>query len=329
MSLGTPPQVLPLLIDTGSPQTWAFSPKCKGCGTGFFDPSKSSTFVNLTTPAKDVYDDDKLWVTGWQVKDTAGIGSVVTKAVNFTIVDAQQNMKLEQTAAGISGWSYLGGRDSTPQRNPETPIPRIQAVDNKQWSEPTFGLFLNRRNARAAAAGTQSKGDGALTIGGVDQTYFTGSLEWIPWKDVGMILWTLDFVSIVINGQRITLPKTDSSMAIMDTGTTLIYGPLSLVRQYYSHVPGATENKDGTWTVDCKRMDIKASFNFGGQDWPIDPTDTVYEVSPGKCIGAVRYLENMVGEDSWLVGGAFLKNVYTAWRYDPPAIGFGKLKAGI
>jgi hypothetical protein len=30
--------------------------------------------------------------------------------------------------------------------------------------------------------------------------------------------------------------------------------------------------------------------------------------------------------DNWLVGAVFLKNVYSAYRYEPKSVGFAKLK---
>lgn len=326
-SFGTPPQDLPLLVDTGSAALWAFSTKCQGCGTGAFDVTKSSTFVNTSEPASYAYGSGATTIQGWHVKDTVGISGVTTENAEFAVIDAETNAKLDKTSAGLSGWSWPFTDEDGKIANP---VPYIQAK-NKQWSEPVFGVYLNRKNPRAEAHGTQSKGDGALTVSGVDHQYFDGELTWTPRREDkkrAEFAWLIDFPHFTANGKQRDLDP--SSLAILDTGTTLVFGPPDDVRAFWSSVPGAIDNNDGTWTVDCNRTDIKASFNLAGKDWEFDPTDLIFEDEPGKCFGAIIYQMSMwpLGA-KWLVGGTFLKNVYTAFQYDPPQVGLAKLKEGL
>lgn len=323
-AFGTPPQTLPLLVDTGSATLWAFSAKCVGCGTGSFDVGASCTFVNTSEPAAYGYGTGSTQISGWRVEDTIGLGGVSTEGVEFAVIDAQRNARLNETAAGLSGWSWpstdAAGRNATP-------VPYVQA--HGQWTEPTFGLFLNRRNPRAERAGTQSRGPGALTVSGVDTGYFDGELAWTPRELIRPQLswaWSVRFPSLSVDGKAVPLPN--ETYAILDSGTTLVYGPPGTVADLWARVPGATPNGDGTWGLDCDRTDIHASFSFAGRDWDIDPTDLVYRNDQtGKCFGAIVYNLGMSGlRPHWLIGGAFLKNVYTAYQYDPPRVGFAKLK---
>lgn len=326
-AFGTPPQNLDLLVDTGSAALWAFSTKCQGCGTGAFDVTKSSTFKNTTEATSFAYGTGSTVIRGWFVNDTVGISGVSTENAQFAVIDEEENTKLDKTSAGLSGWSW----PTTDQSGkPAIPVPYVQAK-NKQWSEPVFGVYLNRKNPRAEAHGTQSKGDGALTVSGVDNKYFDGELTWAERKLIKerfAFAWSIPFPSFTSSGKKHDL--NEHSHAILDTGTTLVFGPPDDVRAFWSSVPGAVDNNDGTWTVDCNRTDIKASFNLAGKDWEFEPTDLIFEDEPGKCLGAIIYQMSMwpLGAN-WLVGGTFLKNVYSAYQYDPPRVGLAKLKEGL
>lgn len=70
---------------------------------------------------------------------------------------------------------------------------------------------------------------------------------------------------------------------------------------------------------------------FGGKSWPIDSRDMSFgPVSTGSdlCLGGFFEFtpySNNTGNPNWVVGIAFLKNVYSIFRYQPPGIGFAAL----
>ena len=45
----------------------------------------------------------------------------------------------------------------------------------------------------------------------------------------------------------------------------------------------------------------------------------------GKCVGALGGEDLGLGSNVWLLGDAFMKNVYTAFSYDDNAVGFAAL----
>ena len=83
----------------------------------------------------------------------------------------------------------------------------------------------------------------------------------------------------------------------------------------------------------CKTQ-IALSFNFGGQwfdvhpldlSWP-DPTDP----SQLTCIGAVQYTNQLGSRGDFVLGSAFLKNVYSIFSYpDPTARGTWQPAVGL
>jgi len=69
---------------------------------------------------------------------------------------------------------------------------------------------------------------------------------------------------------------------------------------------------------------------FGGKAWSIKAEDmNLGPVSSGSttCVGAIINVGAPTGGGApdWVVGGTFLKNVYSVFRYKPPTIGFAEL----
>jgi len=56
-------------------------------------------------------------------------------------------------------------------------------------------------------------------------------------------------------------------------------------------------------------------------------------VSNRQCLGAifdlaaVANIKPQPGQPAWVVGDTFLKNVYSVFRANPPAVGFAQLSA--
>ena len=45
----------------------------------------------------------------------------------------------------------------------------------------------------------------------------------------------------------------------------------------------------------------------------------------GKCVGALAGQDLGLGDDVWLLGDSFMKNVYSAFSFDDDAVGFAPL----
>jgi len=71
---------------------------------------------------------------------------------------------------------------------------------------------------------------------------------------------------------------------------------------------------------------------FGGKSWPIKAEDmSLGPVTPGSstCFGAIVDLgknsNGIADKPTWVVGDAFLRNVYSVLRYKPAEVGFAEL----
>jgi cathepsin D len=114
-------------------------------------------------------------------------------------------------------------------------------------------------------------------------------------------------------------------MVAVDTGTTLIGGPQSIIESIYAAIPGSermtgayanyyqypcTSTIDLTITFGSYRIEIgDADFNLGR-----------YSSNTEMCTGAV-YIQSLSSSSpvSWIVGDTALKNVYSVYRFNPAA----------
>ena len=79
---------------------------------------------------------------------------------------------------------------------------------------------------------------------------------------------------------------------------------------------------------------VSITLTFGGRAWSINPQDiSIGPVTAGSqnCRGAIYDLSAgsnlpvQPGKPGWVVGHAFLKNVYSVYRAVPPSVGFATL----
>ncbi len=93
LEIGTPPQKLTVVFDTGSSDLWLPAKKCGAkCGKhDTFDGSKSSTYEQVMnphgTPAAFEVDYGSGRVTGAQARDTVTVGGLKIEKVKFGEVD--------------------------------------------------------------------------------------------------------------------------------------------------------------------------------------------------------------------------------------------------
>ncbi|KAF9219141.1 acid protease [Gyrodon lividus] len=161
-----------------------------------------------------------------------------------------------------------------------------------------------------------------LYLGGTNPDMYTGDFTYTPVTVPGF--WQVSVDLIVANGQ-ILFTDVDS---IVDTGTELIYGLPWDVATIYEIVGGTDASGtlgDGYYTFRCDEVP-NISFTFGDTSFPIFPenlsTGTTF---PGSedCIGVI--VGQDLAEGAWLIGGAFLRGVYTAFDVGDMRVGFATL----
>jgi len=128
-------------------------------------------------------------------------------------------------------------------------------------------------------------------------------------------------------------PVIDVSSAIIDTGSTLVYGNSSSVKAFYGAIPGSRDASDtvgaGFFTFPCNSSNsIDISLTFGGKAFRIAADNfNVGQISQGSddCVGGIAANNDTALNGAWLVGDVFLQSVYAAFDVGKEAVGFATL----
>ncbi|KAI0070897.1 acid protease [Panus rudis PR-1116 ss-1] len=327
ITIGTPPVSYNVILDTGSSDLWLAS---EGSGSNIpngiptYDPSASSTYVAQNTSFSIRYGSGAAQgVLGSDVIQLAGF-AVVNQV--FGVVSRISDNMLVPPVSGILGLGFE--RIATSRAKP---LWQVLAESSGVLDEPVMAFYLTRYldddDARSAEPG------GSFTFGGVNSSLYTGEIDYqdVPQGSEGY--WILQMNALVSQGQHVDLPS-GSSFAAIDTGTTLVGGPASVISALYATIPGsepATGDYQGYYTYPCL-TNVTVSLGFGDSNnlWPIDPgMFKLMQLSKDSCLGAFFELSSSGSSSpNWIVGDAFLKNVYTVFRAsDPPAVGFANLSS--
>jgi len=328
VSVGTPAQNLNLVLDTGSSDLWFATSNCAGCSrnTPVLDPTKSSSLQLGTQRIALNYGSGS--ASGVLAHDTVTMGPFTVNPQSFVAVDDISSGLIDGELAGIMGLAFQGIANSQA-------LPFWQAlVNNNQLTNPEFSFFITRF-VNEKSAKTEEPG-GVLTFGGTNSTLYQGNIDFQPFtlSGNGGTFWLQTVSGVTVNGK--TVNTGTGNTAAIDTGTTLIGAPTTAVNAIWGAVSGAvplTGNMTGFYAFPCNTQ-LTIAISFGGPAWPISLADlNLGTVSSGLCLGAIfditagSNVKPTPGTPQWIVGDTFLKNVYTVFRSNPPAVGFAQLSS--
>jgi len=231
--VGTPPQQISFLLDTGSSDTWVNSVEADLCNdvdlqtiNGFcqtqFDPDESSTFEPVNGEDFDIRYLDSRRIQGEYFEDT----------VTFDDVEVTgQRMGLALTSVRPTGIMGLGFSVNVASTQ-EYPTIVDNLVDQGHIDTPAYSLYLNDIDTDA----------GALLFGGIDREKFIGSLATLPLRS-DALAGTSQITSFNVeiqgfdvvdpDGERaVDIPNLDS-LAILDSGSTISLLPDDQVQELW------------------------------------------------------------------------------------------------
>ncbi|NXE50300.1 PEPE protein, partial [Casuarius casuarius] len=201
IAIGTPPQEFTVVFDTGSSNLWVPSVYCSSAACKNhkkFNPAKSDTFQSISETLSIQYG------TG-SMKGVVG-SDVVTVA---SLEDTNQVFGLSTTEPGeffiyVKFDGILGLGYPSLSVDGITPV-FDNMVDEGLVEENLFSVYLSR----------ERKGS-LVFFGGIDESYFTGSIHWIPVSYEGY--WQISMDRVIVDGEVVACE--DGCQAIVDTGTS-------------------------------------------------------------------------------------------------------------
>ncbi|CAE7120687.1 unnamed protein product [Rhizoctonia solani] len=306
IEIGTPPQKFVVDFDTGSSDLWVPSSTCvaQRCSSkNTFDASKSSSSKQQEGEFRITYGDGS-GVSGPVYADIVTVAGLSAEGQLFSPINKTDGME-DYGTDGLMGLAFK----SISQLNAPTFIDTL--FSQKKISSPTFSMRL--------ASGPGSE----LYIGGTNPSKYVGDVTYVPLES--QTYWVVNGTASA-NGQEGFQGKM-----IIDSGTTAILGPYNSVWNWWSKVPGSSSclprdcGAPGYFTFPCANAP-SVSFGFNGREFPVAAQDFrlgTLSRNSSICVGAIGILDTP--DNAWVVGDAFMKNVYTVFDASESRIGFAGL----
>jgi hypothetical protein len=306
VSIGSPAQDFTVVYDTGSSNLWVESSTCSGNGCNApskYDTSKSSTYKTSNQPLSVQYGSGS--IAGIEATDVVVFANLTVQTQGVGVITSATGMNGPMD--GILGLAFKSiAEDSV---TPVVPNLFKQGLIAKEL----FGVYLGNNSA------------GEITLGDVDQSRFTGDIQFVSLTAEEWFLFNLDSVSVA--GQA--LPKGWSMAAIADTGTSLLVMPSSAFQAFIKDVTVATYNSAaGLYTVPCDQTSNLPSLDFsiGGNKFSLEGNDYIVRLAdgPGNTLCAVGIMSMNASPfgPQFILGDVFLRKYYTVFDMAQGRVGF-------
>ncbi|XP_027942285.1 phytepsin-like isoform X2 [Vigna unguiculata] len=194
----------------------------------------------LWTPCSIPYGQGSIY--GFFSQDNVQIGDVIIKDQEFAEITREGSLAL--SALPFDGILGLGFLDASVGK--VTPV-WYNMIEQGQICHQIFSLWLNQDP-------TEEMG-GEIVFGGIDYRHFRGEHTYVPLSQKGY--WQIDVGDVLLATNSTGLCEGGCA-AIIDSGTSLIAGPTSVVTQI-NHAIGA----EGYVSFECKSI----LHNYGDSIW--------------------------------------------------------------
>ncbi|XP_060543203.1 pepsin A-like [Pantherophis guttatus] len=163
-------------------------------------------------------------------------------------------------------------------------------------SQDLFSVFMS----------SDGKKGSFVMFGGIDDSYFTGNLNWVPLS--AETYWQIPMDSITVNGQAIAC--SGGCQAIVDTGTSLLAGPPSAIASIQNFI--GSQYSNGQYIVNCNAINKLPDivFTINGIQYPLSASAYIRQF-PSYCMSG---FENIAFQyDLWILGDVFIRQYYSVF----------------
>lgn len=317
IQVGTPAQTFTVVFDTGSFSLEIPTTSCTTCvNQKKFDGTKSSTFTDLRKSSTITFGTgvgvDPVVGNNWQlnldeVEDTVSVAGLSAGKIEFFLITRQTPTFDPDPFDGIMGLGLQTGSF-------------FQSLVN-QGLPSLFSLFLT----------PNSVGNAELTLGGIDNSKFTGTPTFLPVTGAGSF-WELTSSQVAVNGKTTSTLRVTQGI-IFDSGTSNLVFPTAITEAIYALIsPNIKPNsaEPGTFGIPCSQVSsLPAVIDFtftttGGQ--PFNLTIPSEELSVGPFTSNRSLCQTLINAQDGLsiIGGSLLKHYYSIWDVGNSRMGFVK-----
>ncbi|XP_030634119.1 nothepsin [Chanos chanos] len=318
VGLGSPEQNFTVVFDTGSADLWVPSSYCvtQACAMHRkFKAFESSTYMHDGRVFGIHYGSGHL--LGVMARDTLKVGTVTVQKQEFGEAVYEPGFAFVMARFdGVLGLAY-------PSLAQELGAPVFDSMmSQKAVDEPMFSFYLSKS---ASSSGLE----GELLLGGIDETLYTGPINWIPVSLKGY--WQIKMDSVKIQGAVGFCQGTHGCQAILDTGTSLIAGPTGDILMLQQLI-GATPTSIGEYLLDCKRISSLPvlSFTLNGVEYSITAESYVKREMVGNreiCFSGFQGVDIPTSLGPiWILGDVFLSEFYSIYDRGQNRVGLARAR---
>jgi len=303
VSIGTPPQSFKVVYDTGSSNLWIPSSTCTttSCqGKDIYSHTVSTTYKANGQSLAITYGTGN--VSGFLSQDVVTLGGISISGQVFGEATSLSSFFANQPFDGILGLGYAGiAVDGV------TPV-FDNLINNNVLASNIFSVYLNSN------AGSSTS---VLVLGGVDSRYYKGSVFYSPvlptFQNNVFGYYAVSLNGIYVNGQELSgCSKTSPCVALVDTGTTGLSGPVTGINNIANALGQLTS---------CNQLAgyPPIQISLGGVTLVVPPQAYVIPTGANSCqLG----LQAGAKGSYWILGDVVLRNYYTIFDRQNNQVGF-------
>ncbi|KNZ56156.1 hypothetical protein VP01_2482g2 [Puccinia sorghi] len=273
--VGNPPKAFLVSVDTGSSDFFLASNRCptsQCTGKNIYIPkqvrSQFSSHSQGTNKSYTISFGDGSSVKADVMIDTVSMGGITLPNIGrlqsvgaVTQLSHQFQSSTGDTSDGLMGFGF-------PSLSQSKNAPFFTALTKTNQQLGVLGSRFSRKSDRGSE----------ITIGGVNPEAFRGpftTLNVMAMAGQPPAFWDVSFDGAIVNGETL---KLSSTIATIDTGTSVIGVPEEDARAIYASIPGATSSSGGQYSFPCESMPF-ISMVFGGRKFDIHPADSSLHLS--------------------------------------------------
>ncbi|ODQ79173.1 hypothetical protein BABINDRAFT_162222 [Babjeviella inositovora NRRL Y-12698] len=349
LSVGSNSQNVGVLVDTGSSDLWIMGSDNSFCarGTakrdlkqanpadrqkrdtgnaidcstyGTFDKSASTSFQSNNTKFAIQYADNTFATGGWGY-DKVVIGSLTVDNLSFAVADLS-NSTMGVLGIGLAGLETTYSSATTGSKPYMYENLPMKMKSDGLIEKNIYSLYLNQGIATY----------GSVLFGGVDHSKYVGNLVTVPivnslakyYANPLKTEITLDSVSYEGNNLMST-----STIALLDSGSTLSYLPSSVVSAAVSALGLSYNSRVQAYTGSCSSFNNKSfTFTFSGATITVPASNFLMSLvlSNGQSSNTCAF--GMIESSQTVLGDSFLRAAYVVYDLDDYEISLANANFG-
>ncbi|VDO82820.1 unnamed protein product, partial [Heligmosomoides polygyrus] len=316
VTVGTPPQTVTLVLDTGSSNLWVIDNACTtdACNgypdSGYvkhkFDTTKSTTFTKETRTFSIQYGSGSC-------KGTLGIDVVAFAGMSIP----KQEFGVATQLAEVFGYQPVDGILGLgwPALAVDKVVPPMQNLLS-QLDQPLFTVWMDRKVSQTSNGGN----GGLITYGALDTKNCDATVNYVPLSAETYWQFPIDGFSIG------TYSETKKEQVISDTGTSWIGAPTTVVSAVVKQTGAKYDFANELYTVDCTTQKTQPAFviTVNGIKYTVPSVEYVLDLGlgNGKCALTFFGMNSGGFGPAWILGDTWIRTFCNIYDIGQKRIGF-------